>query len=67
MLKLLLLVAIVVVAVLVVRALRHGPRSSDDPAARTAGRAGKLAADTAHISRQGGQGMNQGGSGGGFG
>jgi len=67
MVKLLLLIAIVVAVVLVFRALRHRPRSTDDPAARDAARAGKLAADTAHISRQGGQGMNQGGMGGGFG
>jgi len=67
MVKLLLLIAVVVAVVIVARALRHRPRPTDDPAARAAGRPGKHAADAAHISRQGGQGMNQGGIGGGFG
>ena len=67
MAKLLLLVAILVVVMLVARTLRSRPSSPDAGASQDAARAGKLAADTAHISRQGGQGMNQGGMGGGFG
>ena len=66
MAKLLLLVAIVVLAVVVARAVRS--RSGTvDPTALRRSKAEKLAAEQAVITRQGGQGMNQGGSGGGMG
>ena len=67
MVKILLLIAIIAVVVVVARAVRHPRRSTDDRAALRSAKAGKLAADTVHLGRQGGQGMNQGGFGGGFG
>ena len=68
MLKVLLLVAVIAVVVIVVGVRRSRGRVSArvDPAAARAAGLGKHAADVAHISRQGGQGM-QGGVGGGFG
>ena len=67
MLKLLVVLALIAVVVLVARALRSRASSAADPAARGRARSEKLAADQAVIGRQGGQGMNQGGAGGGFG
>ena len=61
MVKVLIVLAVLGLVFLVGRRLR-GPGSTD-PAAR----AQKLAADAAVISRQGGQGMGQGGFGGGMG
>ena len=61
MVKLLVVLALVAVVVLLARRLR-GPGSSSPEA-----RAHKLAAEQAVIARQGGQGMGQGGVGGGMG
>ena len=69
MLRVLLLVALVAAAAVVVVGVRRSRGRTSarvDPAAARAAGAGKHAADVAHISRQGGQGM-QGGVGGGFG
>jgi hypothetical protein len=65
--KLLLLIAIVVAVVVVARVLRSRSHRSDDPAAHARSHPGKLAADQAVIGRQGGQGAQHGGVGGGFG
>jgi hypothetical protein len=67
MAKLLLLIAIVVVVVVIARVLRSRSHREDDPAAHRRTHPGKLAADQTHIARQGGQGMHQGGVGGGMG
>ena len=61
MVKVLIVLAVLAVVVLLARRLRGA--GSSDPAVR----AQKAAADQAVITRQGGQGMGQGGVGGGMG
>ena len=67
MLKVLLLLAVLVVAVAVVRVLRSRTSHAGDPVAHAQAREHKAAAERAIIARRGGQGAGQGGSGGGMG
>ena len=67
MLQVLFLLAVLVVAVAVVRVLRSRTSHAGDPAAHAQAREHKAAAERAIIQRQGGQGAGQGGSGGGMG
>ena len=65
--KLLLLVAVIAVVLLVVALVRSRGKAQHLHGSTADARAAKAAADQAVIGRQGGQGMGQGGVGGGMG
>jgi uncharacterized protein YpmB len=66
MMKLLVLLAVIAVVVVLARALRSRSGAAHAHDVQES-RAAKLAAEQATIARQGGQGMGQGGTGGGMG